>query len=475
MKRQYILPIEGHNPVDDFMEEMYESIVYVPSSVYQEDLYEETKKYLGDYLSKDHNDVCFADEVGYIPYIESSEKNVIQLMEFEKIKHDLNIDVDLYSIATKTTEEKTKKYSDNRIKIIRSMYDYQGKVAKTGVVQNTGERIHSWYVHGFDTVEKIENVFVLEDIYDMDIDFKVYVEDQCEYQYMDGRKHIKILQYFKAFIDQNGEQYLKDEEYCIGVIISALIDLDITQNRELNNDYIIYKVQESIYSTIAMDFYKKHYEDMVPFLVKNYKKAKTDIELNLSRSERQDALLETGKIVQSLLQVDVKDYIPLKIFWGRINGSHQGLTALLTAVENSDVNYIMSTDDKTFFYPYISDMLLDIYRYQYMAKSDTKNIDSLKPAVRLQKKTEYKDKIFSDQYLYHKTLLLNSINRNQINSYLLNQYCKVLEVDFNKLSILYRQLVLRPNQEVPEYYKKPMDIHKIPLSTSFRFYSTFLK
>jgi hypothetical protein len=263
VKREYIIT-KNDNSSNDFLDDFFtEMRASCPSPSVEILNYVEEEKYLGDYISEDYNDVCFVDEVGYIPCIEMSTKNVIQLMEIEKIKYDLNIDIDSYRMTQETTEEKKKKYSSNRTKTIRSMYDYQGKVAKIGVVQNTGEKILSWYVHGFDTVEKVENVFALEDIYDMDIDFKVYVEDQCKDQYMDGRKHLKVLQYFKAFIDQNGEQYLKEEEYCIGVIISALIDLDITQNRELNSDYIIYKVKENIYSTIAIDLYKKHYEDMV--------------------------------------------------------------------------------------------------------------------------------------------------------------------------------------------------------------------
>ena len=230
---------------DDFFGAMWASCPNPSSEILD---YVEEEKYLGDYISEDYNDVCFVDEVGYIPYVESSIKNVIQLMEIEKIKHDLNIDINSYSIAHTTTEEKEKRYSSNRIKTIRSMYDYQGKVAKTGIVQNTGEKIFSWYVCGFDTVEKLEDIFDVEDLYDMDIDFKVFVEDQCKDQPIDGRKHIKILQYFKVFIDQNGEQYLIHKEYCIGVIISVLIDLDIEKKTQLSDEYIVYKVQENIYS-----------------------------------------------------------------------------------------------------------------------------------------------------------------------------------------------------------------------------------
>jgi hypothetical protein len=467
--------MEDDNSTDDFLDEFFDGMwasCPPPSEILD---YVEEEKYLGDYISEDYNDVCFVDEVGYIPYIESSMKNVIHLMEIEKIKHDLNIDIDSSRITQEITEEKKKKCSSNRLKTIRSMYDYQGKVAKIGVVQNTGEKILSWYVHGFDTVEKVENIFALEDIYEMDIDLKVYVEDQCKDQYMDGRKHLKFLQYFKAFIDQNGEQYLKEEVYCIGVIISALIDLDLAQSRELNSDYIVYKVKESIYSTIAIDFYKKHYEDMIPFLVQRYKKSKTDIELNLSRSERKSALLETGKIVQSLLQIDVEDYESLEIFFRRINGSHQGLTSMLGVIEKAEVNYIMSTDNKTLFYPYIVDILLDIYRYCYMVNSDKENIDKLKPALVACKDIAYKEQIFADKHLYHKVLVLDSVKRNQVNRYLLNQYHKIIQSDFVDLSRFYSQLIFRPNQEVPDYYKVQMNIDKIPLSTSFRFYSIFIK
>ena len=475
VKRDYIIT-ENNNFSDDFLDEFFDGMWVSCPNLFSEILDDiEEEKSLGNYISEDYNDVCFVDEVGYIPCIEMSTKNVIQLMEIEKIKHDLNIDVDLYSITQETTKEKKKQYASNRIKTIRSMYDYQGKVAKTGVVQNTGEKIYSWYVSGFDTVEKVENVFALEDIYDIDIDCKVYVEDQCKDQNMDGRKHLKILQYFKAFIDQNGDQYLKEEEYSIGVIISALIDLDIVQNRDLNSDYIIYKVKENIYSTIAIDLYKKHYEYMVPFLLQRYKKAKTDIELNLSRIERKNALLETGEIVQSLLGIEVKDYQPLDIFFDRVEGNHQKLTTFLKSMEKAEVNYIMSTDNKTQFYPYIADILLDIYRYRYMANHDKENIDNLKPALVVHKDRAYKEKVFIDKHLYHKTLVLDSVKRNQVNRYLLNQYHKIIQSDFGNLSRFYTQLIYRPNKEVPDYYKMPMDISKIPLSTSFRYFSLFIK
>ena len=457
---------------DDFFGEMWASCPNPSSEILD---YVEEEKYLGDYISEDYNDVCFVDKVGYIPYVESSIKNVIQLMEIEKIKHDLNIDINSYSIAHTTTEEKEKRYSSNRIKTIRSMYDYQGKVAKTGIVQNTGEKIFSWYVCGFDTVEKLEDIFDVEDLYDMDIDFKVFVEDQCKDQPIDGRKHIKILQYFKVFIDQNGEQSLIHKEYCIGVIISVLIDLDIEKKTQLSDEYIVYKVQENIYSTEAIDLYKKHYEDMVPFLVQRYKKAKTDIELNLSRIERKKALQETGEIVQSILDIEVKDYQPLDIFFDRVNDNRQKLTIFLTAMEKAEVNYIMSTDNKTQFYPYIADILLDIYRYRYMANYDKENIDNLKPSLAVYKDIAYKEKVFTDKYLYHKTLVLDSVKRNQVNRYLLNQYHKIIQSDFVDLSRFYTQLIYMPNSEIPNYYRVPMNISKIPLSTSFRYFSLFIK
>jgi hypothetical protein len=61
-----------------------------------------------------------------------------------------------------------------REEAIKSMYHYKSTEEEQTVIPETLELIDNWYVDGFDTIEKLETMFNVEDIYDMDIDLKIY-------------------------------------------------------------------------------------------------------------------------------------------------------------------------------------------------------------------------------------------------------------------------------------------------------------
>ena len=65
-----------------------------------------------------------------------------------------------------------------REEAIKSMYQYQAIEDDQTVVPHTFELIDNWYIEGWDSIEKLEAVFELEDLYDMDIDLKIYPKDQ---------------------------------------------------------------------------------------------------------------------------------------------------------------------------------------------------------------------------------------------------------------------------------------------------------
>ena len=64
-----------------------------------------------------------------------------------------------------------------REEVIRKMYQYKAEEDDMAIVPDTLEVIDNWYVFGFDTVENLEKVFDIEDVYDMDIDVKFYPKD----------------------------------------------------------------------------------------------------------------------------------------------------------------------------------------------------------------------------------------------------------------------------------------------------------
>jgi acyl carrier protein len=61
---------------------------------------------------------------------------------------------------------------------IKSMYHYKSTEEEQTVIPETLELIDNWYIDGFDSIEKLEAMFDVEDLYDMDIDLKIYPRDK---------------------------------------------------------------------------------------------------------------------------------------------------------------------------------------------------------------------------------------------------------------------------------------------------------
>ena len=64
-----------------------------------------------------------------------------------------------------------------RLEIIKSMYNYKGTEENQNIVLGTFEIIDNWYIDGFESIEKLEIIFDIEDLYDLDIDLKIYPKD----------------------------------------------------------------------------------------------------------------------------------------------------------------------------------------------------------------------------------------------------------------------------------------------------------
>ena len=60
---------------------------------------------------------------------------------------------------------------------IRSMYHYKSTEEEHLAIPHSFEIIDNWYIDGFESVEKLEAMFDVEDLYDMDIELKIYPKD----------------------------------------------------------------------------------------------------------------------------------------------------------------------------------------------------------------------------------------------------------------------------------------------------------
>jgi acyl carrier protein len=67
-----------------------------------------------------------------------------------------------------------------REEAIKSMYQYKATEDDQTVVPHTFELIDNWYIEGWDSIEKLEAIFNVEDLYDMDIDLKIYPKNHLE-------------------------------------------------------------------------------------------------------------------------------------------------------------------------------------------------------------------------------------------------------------------------------------------------------
>ena len=69
---------------------------------------------------------------------------------------------------------------NRREEAIKSMYHYKSTEEEQTIVSDTFELIDNWYIDGFKSVETLGALFDIEDLYDMDIELKIYPKDQFE-------------------------------------------------------------------------------------------------------------------------------------------------------------------------------------------------------------------------------------------------------------------------------------------------------
>ena len=67
-----------------------------------------------------------------------------------------------------------KPYRMTREDVIKSMYTYKSTEEAYGIVPDNFEVIDNWYIEGWNSIEKLEAIFDIEDLYDMDLDLKIY-------------------------------------------------------------------------------------------------------------------------------------------------------------------------------------------------------------------------------------------------------------------------------------------------------------
>jgi hypothetical protein len=67
---------------------------------------------------------------------------------------------------------------NTREDVIKSMYQYKAIEDDQAVIPETFELIDNWYIEGFSSIEKLDTLFDIEDLYDMDIDLKIYPKDK---------------------------------------------------------------------------------------------------------------------------------------------------------------------------------------------------------------------------------------------------------------------------------------------------------
>jgi len=60
---------------------------------------------------------------------------------------------------------------------IKSMYHYKSTEEEHLAIPHSFEIIDNWYIDGFTSIEKLEAMFNIEDLYDMDIELKIYPKD----------------------------------------------------------------------------------------------------------------------------------------------------------------------------------------------------------------------------------------------------------------------------------------------------------
>lgn len=65
---------------------------------------------------------------------------------------------------------------NERLVAIKKMYNHEA-IEEDVIMLEDGEIIDNWYILGFQRIEDLETNFNIEDLYDLDLDAKLYIKD----------------------------------------------------------------------------------------------------------------------------------------------------------------------------------------------------------------------------------------------------------------------------------------------------------
>ena len=146
-------------------------------------------------LLRENEDIYRLEEVVQVPFIEKEEgyeaicswfaygisSNKIRgspMHVIERLYDCVGVSIEEY--WQKNKNKKVKTMTTTREEAIKSMYHYKSTEEEHLAIPETFEIIYNWYIDGFDSIEKLEAMFDVEDLYDMDLELKIYPKDQYD-------------------------------------------------------------------------------------------------------------------------------------------------------------------------------------------------------------------------------------------------------------------------------------------------------
>ena len=119
----------------------------------------------------------------------------------------------------------------------------------------------------------------------------------------------------------------------------------------------------------------------------------------------------------------------------------EDITNIFNLLEKTNTNFIIKPEDKSCFYPVITDFLFDTFTLEYSSEIKKTFIDALTPKFHLESMKNDIADMPNGFILYSKVDFIKQVSRIKNRLYLLHEYARKFRCDLDIMRELYKELL----------------------------------
>ncbi len=269
--------------------------------------------------------------------------------------------------------------------------------------------------------------------------------------------YLRYSQYVKNYIDENGKDNIIDNDDLVkDIMLRTLENIDKDEHGFRNDEFI---KREMIHKK-NIDKKCTYYSYVNNTLVVNYKSAKTDNEL--TPEEKYNIFRYTIKKLEDLVDhiyIDEKNKnkfievtINMREMLNRKNGLSGTFQTLMTDIGANCV--LLDYKSKSYYYPVLLDIILDVFRLKVLAVYLKDNADILYKNHYALHKLIQNNHIQVNKNISGLAELFSTIDSRQVVPYVIELYSRKLNTNYDDMRKLYIYLSFGSITGSSKYFPK---------------------